>query len=323
MNEKDESTHQNNETPQTQKSSQSPKNDIVEVYRKLLDVFRDDEDGEEKKKIASQAISGYITETINSDPIANIYNIIIHYDNTTLLKTDADDIYTAVTKFTERKPILMILQSYGGEIGAAYLIGKLCREYSDGKFIVVIPRMAKSAATLLSCAADEIHMGSMSELGPIDPQIKDMPVLGLKNSIEHISQLVSQNPNSSEMFAKYLIETVKPIDIGYNERVAESAMQYAERLLSTHKNNLVNSPAEIARNLVYTYKDHGFVIDKSEATDIFGNNLIKINTNEYKLSNRVYGYLKSFKEICSAFNCSFVYIGTKEEGVKLIKRKKE
>ena len=92
-----------------------------------------------------------------------------------MVKSDADDIYSAVTTFEEPKPILLVLLSTGGAISSAYLIGKLCREYAHDKLVIVVPREAKSAATLLCCAADEIHMGSLSELGPIDPQIDKLP----------------------------------------------------------------------------------------------------------------------------------------------------
>ena len=312
-----------NDQSQSKKGTKpKSKPDIMDALKPLIEVLRDGDDDEAKKSIACTAISKFLKDSVSTNPILNTYNLLIHYDFTTLLKNDADDIYSAVTSFQDKKHVLMLIHSYGGEIGAAYLIGQLCREYSNGKLVITVPRVAKSAATLLSCAADEIHMGSMSELGPIDPQINDMPVLGLKNSIEHISQLVSDHPKSSDMFAEYLSKTVKPIDIGYNERVAESAMQYAERLLSTHKNVLSDTPSNIAKSLVYTYKDHSFVIDKNEATAIFGDKVVKINSAEYNFSNEIYVSLKMFKEFASAFNYHFVYIGTLEKGAKLIKKQK-
>ena len=111
-------------------------------------------------------------------------------------------------------------------------------------------------------------MGSLSELGPIDPQIEGLPALGLKSSIEHIADLVKGHPHSADMFAKYLHLSLKPVHLGYYERVAESAAQYAERLLKAHETPLKKPASEIARNLVYSYKDHGFVIDQAEATEI-------------------------------------------------------
>ena len=189
-------------------------------------------------------------------------------------------------------------------------MGKLGREHANENFVIVVPRHAKSAATLLCCAADEIHMGSLSELGPIDPQINKLPALGLKNSIEHIAQLVKETPESSEMFAKYLHYSLKPIDLGYYERVAESAMQYALRLLTTHKDKLPKEPRRIAYSLVYTYKDHGFVIDKGEATEILGDKIVKTNTPEYSLGNAIYRALNFIEGMANFLLHNFYFIGS-------------
>jgi len=243
------------------------------------------------------------------------------YDPTQIVKNDADYVYDALTSFGDKKPLLMILYSYGGDIGAAYLIGKLCREYSNECFVIAVPRAAKSAATLLACAADEIHMGSLSELGPIDPQIDKLPALGLKNSIEHIAQLVKQTPESSEMFAKYLHSSLKLIDLGYYERVAESAMQYAERLLATHADKLKKPVIDIANELVYSYKDHGFIIDKSEAESIFGLEIVKHNTPIYFLSNEIYKTLKMVNGFMNWLNHTFYFIGSLDSEPRIQSRK--
>jgi hypothetical protein len=189
------------------------------------------------------------------------------------------------------------------------LIGKLCLEHSNNNLAITVPRHAKSAATLICCAAKEIHMGSLSELGPIDPQINDMPALGLKNAILHISEMVKIFPESSVMFANYLQKSLPLINLGYYERVAESAQQYAEQLLSTHQDILPNSVEDISRDLVYKYKDHGFVIDKEEAKKIFGN-VIKTNTPEYELGNQFYQALEFIRTVGRIFNHDFYFIGS-------------
>ena len=45
---------------------------------------------------------------------------------------------------------------------------------------------------------------------------------------------------------------------------------------------------EIARRLVYEYKDHGFVIDAREATTIFGEDMVKTDTPHYNIANQIY-----------------------------------
>ena len=164
-------------------------------------------------------------------------------------------------------------------------------------------------------------MGSLSELGPIDPQINDLPALGLKNSIEHIAELVKTYPESSDMFSKYLQNNLTLINLGYYERVAESAAQYAEKLLDTHSENLPRRAKEIANELVYKYKDHGFVIDRAEATNIFGEQIIKSNTDEYELGNVIYKTLDLIGNLLGYLKHNFYFIGSLDSQPTIKKRK--
>ena len=302
-----EKQEKDQETKKTEKESpETPSR--IDVLRLMVDCYK----GEGNSSLKSdfhKAFQTHLKHIVSQSKIKDTYNIIVLYDNSTMLKSDADKVYNTVTSFDKTKPMLMVLLSGGGVPGSAYLIGKLCREYSNGTFRVAVPRYAKSAATLLCCAANEIHMGSLSELGPIDPQFNGLPALGLKNSIEHIAELVSATPTSSDMFAKYLQLSIKPIQIGYYERVAESSVQYAENLLSTHQADLPKAASVIANELVYKYKDHGFVIDKSEAKKILGDKVIKTNTDEYELGNSIYQFLESLKTFAGYLNHNFYFIG--------------
>lgn len=236
-----------------------------------------------------RAVCDNILENIAEDDILTTYNVLILHDDGPLNEHDADRIYTSVQTFEKTSlPILLVLHSSGGAISPAYFISKLCREYATAKFVIAVPRRAKSAATLICCGADEIHMGSLSELGPIDPQIAGMPALGLKYALQHLGDLVKANPASAEMFASYMAKTLKLPQLGYYERVAESAVQYAQLLLKSRVIKPNKGIADIANRLVYEYKDHGFAIDADEAESIFGKGIISRNSPEYKAANRIY-----------------------------------
>ena len=167
--------------------------------------------------------------------------------------------------------------------------------------MVAVPRFAKSAGTLIALGADEIHMGIISELGPIDPQMGDYPALGLGSAVEHIANLCKKHPDAVEMLAKYLASSLNLHDLGYFERVSASAVQYAERLLSGRPLPAGLTPASIAQRFVYGYKDHGFVIDRDEATEILGAEIVKSDTSEYKLANRIHEYLDTVNLAYSVF----------------------
>jgi ClpP class serine protease len=74
---------------------------------------------------------------------------------------------------------LLIVNSPGGRVEPAYLISKSLKSIAHKHFSVAIPRRAKSAATLLALGADQIHMGMISQLGPIDPQDKGFARVGI------------------------------------------------------------------------------------------------------------------------------------------------
>ena len=308
--------------PQATTPPPKPKNitnrDLIDT---LFQAFGPEGTSQQQSK-GKSSVRRYLKQVLDKHPISASFNVVMLYDETRMVQSDADNIYSAVTTFAEKKPVLLILHSSGGFVGPAYLIGKMLHEYSNGALDIAVPRRAKSGATLLCCAANHIHMGSLSELGPIDPQFEGMPALGLKSAIQHIAELVAEYPHATELLAKYMSESIQPIHLGYYERVAESAAQYAERLLRPHKATLGQDPAKIAKDLVYSYKDHGFVIDKQEAQAIFGDKIVLHNTDEYNLANSLYQALGFVSRIMDFVNHDFYMIGSVASEPGFIKRRK-
>ncbi len=74
-----------------------------------------------------------------------------------------------------RKDLVLIIHSNGGYSLSAERIIDVCRNYckqkNDGsKFFVIVPKKAKSAATIVALGADKIYLRNTAELGPVDPQ---------------------------------------------------------------------------------------------------------------------------------------------------------
>jgi len=238
-----------------------------------------------------QSIISSLDKIIKESPIADKYTLLFLYDPYgDILPYTANRIYNALPKNKEQD-ILLVIHSSGGQIEPAYLISKCCKEFSK-KFVVSIPRKAKSAATLISLGAHEIHMGIMSELGPIDPQFGGLPALGLSSAVEYLAGLCKRHPESSDMLAKYLSLTLDLRTLGYFERVSESAMQYAQRLLDGKVLPENQSIYSVAAAFVYAYKDHSFVIDKEEARNYLGDAIIA-DSEEYQLGNNIHNLLES------------------------------
>ncbi len=285
--------------PQVPEPPPPPKSIFDEVYE-ATDV-----------NAPKQRIREDIGRFINESGLDYAYDFLFLYDDSgSISRFTSNRLYSAVTDPSHNlaKPLFLLLHTNGGKVEPAYLISKCCKK-SAPKFVVAVPRFAKSAGTLIALGADEVHMGIISELGPIDPQIGEYPALGLGSAVEHIATLCKKHPDAVEMLAKYLASNLNLHDLGYFERVSESAVQYAERLLAGKKLPRGQTAATIAQRFVYGYKDHGFVIDRDEALEILGPEIVKSDSNEYKLANRVQEYLDTASLAYRAFhnhNCKIL-----------------
>lgn len=297
----------------------------VELANSIFD-YLDDFDSDSKKRQCVSSITRWLSQKTNRyGRLLKKYLVVYLCTDRLLDKGDADEIYRTIFKIGRKEqptPIFLLLNSRGGYIGPAYLLGKILQEYSCSQLEIAVPRQAKSAATLLCCAATHIHMGSLSELGPIDPQTNDGPALGLKTAIQHLAELSVSYPKAVDLFIGYMSNKIEPISLGYYERVVESSMQYAERLLKiAHADYGDNQIQKIARRLTYEYKDHGFVIDKHEAAEVFGKDMICSDSEEYDLSNELYKAIR-FIERCAKYkNYDFIMVGSGVDAPKFMPRK--
>ena len=224
----------------------------------------------------------------HTGPLASYSILLILLPEDSIRPYQLDQTYTALSALPPKSAdVLLILLSRGGAIEPAYQISKVCKAYAKDKFAVAIPRYAKSAATLIALGADEIHMGPLGQLGPIDPQLGGLPALGVTQALQTIASLSQAYPGSADMFARYLRMALTVEQIGYCDRVSASAVQYAERLLST-KPALAVKASQIAQELVYKYKDHGFVIDLDEAQKHLGGGSIRSDTAELTFAEEAY-----------------------------------
>lgn len=87
---------------------------------------------------------------------------------------DSEAVLRAIRLTPDEQPIDLILHTPGGLVLAAEQIAHALVEHK-GKVTVFVPHYAMSGGTLIALCADEIVMDPNAVLGPVDPQIGDMP----------------------------------------------------------------------------------------------------------------------------------------------------
>ena len=113
---------------------------------------------------------------------------------------------------------LLVLATPGGDPHAGFRIARAL-QHSYGEFDALVPRYCKSAGTLILIGARNLYLDDMSELGPLDVQVKKGDELIGRNSGLDIFQAVNYLQNQSMFaFRGYLLELTR--DAGLSTRVA-------------------------------------------------------------------------------------------------------
>lgn len=140
--------------------------------------------------------------------------------------SDAFIIENLLSIKSKMKDLVLILHSGGGYALSAERIIEVCKSYcsrrNDGsKFIVIVPKKAKSAATIVALAADKIYLRDTAELGPVDPQfivvdnsgnMQIEPAYLYVDALENLFDLESNN-----FLKRYFGQTKKPLSKLPNE----------------------------------------------------------------------------------------------------------
>jgi ClpP class serine protease len=96
---------------------------------------------------------------------------------------DSEAVLRAIRLTPPEQPLDIILHTPGGLVLAAEQIAKALVE-RKGKVTVFVPHYAMSGGTLIALAADEVVMDANAVLGPVDPQIGDMPAASIVNAVQ-------------------------------------------------------------------------------------------------------------------------------------------
>jgi hypothetical protein len=134
----------------------------------------------------------------------------------------------------------VIIDSPGGEANIAEKLAIMCREHCK-TLRAIVPNSAKSAATMWAIASDKILMGYLSEIGPIDPQIRMVdpqgritfvPAQSLIDGVLQTHQMLQSGIDQRIVIG--LIQKLDPAIIDVASKAIEFSKQFAQNWLSQY-----------------------------------------------------------------------------------------
>lgn len=230
--------------------------------------------------------------------------------------------FRSKSQFAPNTKVALLIDSPGGDAKSAFQIAKVLRHCCGG-FVAVIPRYAKSAATLLTLGAESIIFNEVAELGPLDVQIFDLDREDHQSALDEVQTLERLHAFGLDALDKTTlfllsrtgkkVDTVLPLAMRFvsdmirplfekvdvvhftqRARVLKVAEEYAIRLLRPRHSK--EHAESIARRLVEKYPAHGFVIDIDEIQEL-GLNFIKPKPGVMNLMNELILYLDGINVI--------------------------
>ena len=195
-------------------------------------------------------------------------------------------LYDHLTTMGKQKQIDLFLYGPGGLTLAGFAAVNLLREFCD-RFTVLVPFRALSTMTLICLGADEIVMGRLGQLSPIDPSITSPynpsapgpAIPGVMNllplSVEDVGgylDLAREDFKLKEEASRLkVLETlaskVNPIALGSVYRSRKQIGMLARKLLMSHSDPNMEEDTinRIVDALTREFGSHDYIISRQEA----------------------------------------------------------
>jgi len=217
--------------------------------------------------------------------------------------------YDHLRKIKNTKRIDLFIYSTGGDIITPWRLVNLIREFTN-EFNVLIPYKAHSAATMIALGANEIIMGPLGELSPIDPnigtpfnpphpEIPNEPKVDI--SVEDVFGYINLAKEKLEIsdqtniinYLLKLIEKIHPLAIGAVYRTHSLIRLLATKLLLLHmKDKDEHFIQKIVEDLIEKLYYHGYLISRNEAKTLG----LKIVTPSKELEENLWKLYKIYAE---------------------------
>jgi hypothetical protein len=231
-----------------------------------------------------------------ANALAEEHDADIFLYNSSINRPFDEEVITKVCGRKRRKNAIFFLVTEGGDADAAY---RIARSFQDhyGRFVCVVAGYCKSAGSLILTGSHQVVIFDAGELGPLDVQMVKKDELGEResgllvtsalealrrstfSSFEHFFLTIKRRSRFTITFktaAEYasklttglfapIYEQIDPMRVAESSRAQAIASQYGARL-SAHGRNIDSDGLE---RLIGGYPTHGFVIDRTEASELF------------------------------------------------------
>jgi len=246
--------------------------------------------------------------------------------------------YDLLAKVGQVPRLDLFIYSTGGITMAAWGLVTLMREFTEC-LSVLVPFRALSTATLIALGANEIVMGRLGQLSPVDPTVtspfnppgpqqQGAPPTFLPVSVEDVRGFLNLARDEgglkdekliSEVFGQ-LAADVRPLALGSVHRAKEQIKILTEKLLLLHRPSSDKARVDtIVETLTRKLFSHDYLIGRKEARAIIGDGVVDASATVEASMWKLYQAYAEDLELGRAYNADSL-LGTGNQKVVTLRR---
>lgn len=145
---------------------------------------------------------------------------------------DKNGFMMAVHHMDRSKGLDLILHTPGGGIGATQSIVNYLRKMFGDNIRAVIPQIAMSAGTMIACSCRSILMGTHSNIGPIDPHMREVPCYGVIEEFKRAYREVKKD-STKALIWQNIISQYRPTFLSQCENSIKWSNAFVREQLET------------------------------------------------------------------------------------------
>ena len=157
-----------------------------------------------------------------------------------------------IHKMDRKKGLDLILHTPGGSLVAAEALVTYLKSMFGKDIRAIVPQLSMSAGTMIAFSCKEIVLGKHSSLGPIDPQMGNIPCQAVIAEFERARREIISNPKNAALW-QFIISKYHPTFLSSCKHAIDMSVQLVEDWLN---GNMFENEKDKTQKVIDHFSSH-------------------------------------------------------------------
>jgi len=157
-----------------------------------------------------------------------------------------------IHKLDRKKGLDLILHTPGGSLVATEALVTYLKSMFGNDIRAIVPQLSMSAGTMIALSCKEIILGKHSSLGPIDPQMGNMPCQSVIAEFERARNEIIQDTKNAALW-QFIISKYHPTFLSSCQHAIDMSSKLVESWLN---DNMFSNDNEKTKKIIEHFSSH-------------------------------------------------------------------